>query len=97
MITCAIIFFIGIYIMSLRLWPNNYENKDYISKEEKRLLRNASRNFTDGHFAVGIDPMGMNKPDYKMGFYISPNEGLVTFSIFLASSTLFSSKELSKV
>ena len=68
--------------MSLRLWPNNYENKDYISKEEKRLLRNASRNFTDGHFAVGIDPMGMNKPDYKMGLYISPNEGLVTFSIF---------------
>ena len=63
--------------MSLRLWPNNYENKDYISKEEKRLLRNASRNFTDGHFAVGIDPMGMNKPDYKMGLYISPNEGFV--------------------
>lgn len=67
--------------MSLRLWPNNYENKEYISKEEKRLLRSASRNFKDGHFAVGIDPMGINDPNCKMGFYISPDEGLVTFSI----------------
>jgi len=67
--------------MALRLWPQNFENKDLISKEERKLLRNAERNFIDGHFAIGIDPMGFNDKSTRMGMYISPKEGLITFSI----------------
>jgi len=68
--------------MSIRLWPQDFDRKDHISKSEKFLLRNAARNFTSGHFAVGIDPVGMSTPDVRMGMYISPSEGLITFSIF---------------
>ncbi len=67
--------------MALRLWPSIFENKDFISKEEKKLLRSAEKNFQNGHFAIGIDPMGVNERNSKMGLYISPTEGLVTFSI----------------
>lgn len=67
--------------MSLRLWPSNFEKKDYISIEEKNLLRSAARNFLEGHFVIGIDPMGENKKKSKMGLFISPDKGLITFSI----------------
>lgn len=68
--------------MAIRLWPNDYERKEHITKAEKILLRNAERNFRDGHFAVGIDPLGMSTDTVKMGMYISPSEGLITFSIY---------------
>lgn len=68
--------------MAIRLWPQEYERKDHLTKAEKVLLRNAGRNFRDGHFAVGIDPVGMSTDTVKMGMYISPTEGLITFSIF---------------
>lgn len=68
--------------MSIRLWPQDFERKDHISKGEKSLLRNAARNFKDGHIAVGIDPVGMSTATVKMGMYISPEEGLITFSLY---------------
>lgn len=67
--------------MAVRLWPQDYERKDHITKAEKALLRKAAANFKSGHFAVDIDPLGMSSKDVKMGFYISTSEGLVTFSI----------------
>ena len=68
--------------MSIRLWPQDFERKDHITKAEKALLRYASRNFQNGHMAIGIDPVGLSTDKVKMGMYISPNEGLVTFSIY---------------
>jgi hypothetical protein len=68
--------------MSIRLWPQDYERKDHITSAEKGLLRNAARNFRSGHFAVGIDPVGMSNVMVHMGMYISPDEGLVTFSLY---------------
>lgn len=68
--------------MPIRLWPRDYSKKDHISKGEKVLLRNASRNLKDGHFAVDIDPIKMSSDKVKMGLYISPCEGLITFSIY---------------
>ena len=65
--------------MAIRLWTQDYERKDHITKAEKSLLRNASRNFSNGHIAVGIDPVGMSNTSVKMGMYISPEEGLITF------------------
>ena len=68
--------------MSIRLWPQDFERKDHITKAEKALLRYASRNFQNGHMAIGIDPVGLSTEKVKMGMYISPNEGLLTFSIY---------------
>ena len=68
--------------MSIRLWPQDFERKDHITKAEKALLRYASRNFQNGHMAIGIDPVGLSTEKVKMGMYISPNEGLITFSIY---------------
>ncbi len=68
--------------MSIRLWPQDYERKEHITKAEKAMLRYAARNFQSGHIAVGIDPLGLSNDMVKMGMYISPNEGLITFSIF---------------
>lgn len=68
--------------MSIRLWPQDFERKDHITKAEKALLRYASRNFQNGHMAIGIDPVGLSTDKVRMGMYISPNEGLVTFSIY---------------
>ncbi|MCA0386558.1 MAG: hypothetical protein LCH34_13335 [Firmicutes bacterium] len=68
--------------MSIRLWPKEYERKDHITKAEKAILRNAARNFKSGHIVVGIDPVGMSSATVKMGMYISPKEGLVTFSFY---------------
>ena len=68
--------------MAIRLWPQDYERKDHITKAEKSLLRSAARNFKSGHFVVGIDPIGMSNATVKMGMYISPKEGLVSFSIY---------------
>jgi len=45
--------------MALRIWPKDFERKEHITKEEKALLRNATQNLSDGHFVVGIDPVGM--------------------------------------
>ena len=69
--------------MAIRLWPKDYERKDHITKAEKSLLRYAARNFQRGHIAVGIDPVGLSSETTKMGMYLSPNEGLITFSIYL--------------
>ena len=46
------------------------------------MLRNAARNFQSGHIAVGIDPLGLSTDKVHMGMYISPSEGLITFSIY---------------
>ena len=67
--------------MAIRLWPKDYDRKDHISTAEKGLLRYAMRNFQNGHICVGIDPVGLSNATTKMGMYISPNEGLITFSI----------------
>ena len=68
--------------MAIRLWPQDYERKEHITKAEKALLRNAARNFRSGHIAVGIDPLGMSTATVKMGMYISPSEGLLTYSLY---------------
>jgi len=68
--------------MSIRLWPQDYERKDHITKAEKAILRYAERNFTNGHIVVSIDPLGFSSEKVKMGMYISPTEGLLTFSIY---------------
>ena len=46
------------------------------------MLRNADRNFKNGHIVVGIDPLGMSSDTVKMGMYISPREGLITYSLY---------------
>lgn len=68
--------------MPIRLWPKDFERKAHITKEEKALLRNASQNLESGHFAVGIDPIGMSSEKVHMGFYIAPDKGLLTFSVY---------------
>ncbi len=68
--------------MAIRLWPQDYERKNHITKAEKGLLRYAARNFQNGHMVVGIDPVGLSSEKVKMGMYISPAEGLITFSIY---------------
>lgn len=69
--------------MALRLWPKDFERKEHITREEKALLRYASQNISEGHFAVGVDPVGMSSDKVRMGFYIAPNKGLLTFSIYI--------------
>lgn len=66
----------------LRLWPKEFEKKEHISQEERNILRTAMKRFEDGYMAVGIDPVGMSTDEYRMGMYISPREGLITFSIY---------------
>lgn len=73
--------------MTIRLWPKDFERKDHISKAEKGILRFAGRNFRDGHIAVGIDPVGLSTEKIKMGMYISPREGLITFSLYAGKIT----------
>lgn len=68
--------------MPIRLWPQDFAKKEHITAFEKGLLRTAARNFKDGHFAVDIDPVRMCSSSLKMGLYLSPKEGLVTFSVF---------------
>lgn len=68
--------------MALRIWPKEFERKDHITKEEKALLRSATQNIKDGHFVIGIDPVGMSNAKVHMGFYISPDKGLLTFSVY---------------
>ena len=68
--------------MSIRLWPQDFERKDHISRAEKTLLRYASRNFQNGHMAVNIDPIGLSTDKIKFGMYISTDGGLLTFSIY---------------
>jgi hypothetical protein len=68
--------------MPIRLWPKDYAKKEHISPGEKALLRNASRNLKEGHFAVDIDPVRMSTSTVKMGLYLSPSDGLVTFSLY---------------
>lgn len=69
-------------IMPVRLWPADYERKEHITSTEKYLLRNANKTFNNGHFVVGIDPLGMSTSEVHMGMYIDPHEGLITFSIY---------------
>lgn len=68
--------------MSIRLWPKDFERKDHITKAEKGLLRQASRHLDSGHFAVGIDPLGLSNAESHMGMYISPKDGLITYTIY---------------
>ena len=68
--------------MPIRLWPNDYVKKEHITSNERFLLRNAEKNFKDGHFAVDIDPVRMSNSTLKMGMYLSPSEGVVTYSLF---------------
>ena len=69
--------------MSVKIWPREYEKKEHINSGERYLLRNALRNLKDGSFVVGIDPVGLCTDKVHMGMYISPNEGLISFSIVL--------------
>lgn len=67
--------------MALKIWPSDFEKKEHINAAERFLLRNALRNFKDGHFAIGIDPVGFSTKKIHMGMYINPQSGLLTFSI----------------
>ena len=67
--------------MPVRIWPRIFEKKEHINSGERFLLRNAAKNLKEGCFVVGIDPVGFSTEQIHMGMYISPNEGLVTFSI----------------
>lgn len=44
-------------------------------------MRNALKNFKEGCFVTGIDPLGFCTEQVHMGMYISPEQGLITFSI----------------
>ena len=50
--------------MSIRLWPQDFERKDHITKAEKALLRYASRNFQNGHMAIGKPKDGSHEPSF---------------------------------
>ncbi len=67
--------------MAIKIWPHEYEKKEHINAAERFLLRNALRNLKNGSFAIGIDPVGFCTEQIHMGMYISPAEGLITFSI----------------
>lgn len=71
--------------MALKIWPHEFERKEHINSGERFLLRNALRNFKNGSFVVGIDPVGLCTDQVHMGMYISPSEGLITFSIVLGT------------
>lgn len=71
--------------MTLRLWPKDFERKEHITKEEKYLLRSAAQNIKSGHFAVGIDPIGMSTDKIHMGLFIDPEGGLLSFSVYTES------------
>lgn len=68
--------------MSLTLWPREYERKNNLTKEEKKVLYTVAQNFDEGHVAVGIDPVGLCTPENRMGLFISPEKGLLTFSTY---------------
>ena len=53
--------------MAIRLWPQDYERKDHITKAEKGALRYAARNFQNGHMVVGIDPVGLSSEKSEDG------------------------------
>lgn len=66
----------------LKIWPIEYEKKEHISKEERDILRTAAKHLKEGHIVTGIDPHGLCTPEQRMGMYITPKEGLVTYTIF---------------
>ena len=65
----------------IRLWPKDYEKKEHITREERNILRTAAKYFDCGHMVIGIDPIGMSTNDIRMGLFMLPEKGLVTFSI----------------
>lgn len=69
--------------VGVKIWPQEFERRENlnINKEEKVLLRGALKHLKNGKFVVGIDPLGLSHDSTKMGMYISPNFGLVTFFI----------------
>lgn len=67
--------------MPIKIWPNDFERKEHIYAEERFLLRNALKNFKEGCFVTGIDPLRFCTEQVHMGMYISPEQGLITFSI----------------
>ena len=68
--------------MAVKIWPKEYERKPHINSCERYLLRNGERNFKEGSLVVGIDPEGISTETVHIGMYISPQEGLITFSIY---------------
>lgn len=67
--------------MPVKIWPSEFERKEHVNSAERFLLRNATKNFNDGCFVTGIDPLGFSTDQVHMGMYISPKQGLITFSI----------------
>ena len=73
--------------MPLKIWPHEFEKKDHINAEERFLLRNALKNFKEGCFVIGIDPVGFCTDKTHMGMYINPKCGLISFSIVQGKMT----------
>lgn len=66
---------------SIKLWPPDYAKRQNILKGERFIMRNAEANFKKGHMVTGIDPIGLSSDTVHMGFYLSPGQGLVTYSV----------------
>ena len=67
--------------MFVKLWPSNYINNELINHAERYLMRVAEKKLTSGHFVVGLDPVGLSTEQMHFGMYISPKEGLLTFTV----------------
>lgn len=65
----------------VKIWPEIFENKDFLTKEEKELLRRAGEMFKEGNLIVNIDPLGTTTDKMKFGMMIYSSKGLITFSI----------------
>lgn len=64
----------------VEIWPSNFENKDIFTKEEKELMREMKRNFYDGIFVAGVNPVGKGKMN-RISYYLSQKFGLTIFSV----------------
>ena len=66
----------------LRIWPSEFEGREHIIKEERDILRTAKKYIKNGHWVTGINPHGLGTTNNsRMGMYISPSEGLISYSI----------------
>ncbi|WP_160676564.1 AAA family ATPase [Clostridium sp. C8-1-8] len=66
--------------LEAKIWPSNFENKDFFSKEEKEIMRFVKSNIEDGNFVAGVNPVGEGIIN-KISYYFSRNTGLMTFLI----------------
>lgn len=64
----------------VEIWPSNFENKEIFTKEEKELMREMKRNFYDGIFVAGVNPVGKGKMN-RISYYLSEKFGLTIFSV----------------